>query len=690
MKKIKCVLLLFLLSFLPFFSGQTWIGSEPANISRIQDYDYVGQWPRRNNPIHMVVAFTKFRDENTSLTGPPEWASRLFDGQTGSVPHYFDTVSHGQIKVTGEVLPTLYELPREKDFYGVGINASQYVNDVLYAIDSDSTVNLAQYDNDGPDGIPGSGDDDGYVDYIVMMPLSQPYNFIQQSASGISTLGNAYYTTNDMNEKFELVKIDAFSGCLVNGANFDIACGTLCHEYIHSFGAHDLYDLYYTDEETESAGVGFWCVMGYGTMGWDWDGGPLMPCAYTRISLGCIGINNDRLIDVYGIHRDIRIRDAAREDGTVYRVWIDRNEYFLIENRRNTVYYDREIPRNGLMIWHVLDKTYTNNGQEEMKRCDLECADGLYQDAGYPLGTYRKPDGGRDNLDFWSRNSAYALSHAGNLGDSTDVFDGITYRNFGPYTNPNTNSALGSETGIEIFNIHQDGEDMLFDINTSPFIDWSKVRFPLIGTGFNRFNLVYRDLPNIGNSADVYLVNYGNGRQPEEFVAVSGDSLSVIDVTGADALDIQTMVEQVILGANTDYSNAMIVRENIAPGEFTGLLDRLGVETPKSAHGDPAWVQKIGTPRENGDHPAEIYLYQNYPNPFNTATTITYLLTKGQEVTLDLFAINGQKIRSMDQGYRTVGVHTVRFGAEGLSSGIYLFRIHGETVSETRKLVYIR
>ena len=47
---------------------------------------------------------------------------------------------------------------------------------------------------------------------------------------------------------------------------------------------------------------------------------------------------------------------------------------------------------------------------------------------------------GLDNerLDFWALNAGYAISRAGNLGDTTDTFDGIRYKTLGVDSNPST------------------------------------------------------------------------------------------------------------------------------------------------------------------------------------------------------------------------------------------------------------
>ena len=113
------------------------------------------------------------------------------------------------------------------------------------------------------------------------------------------------------------------------------------------------------------------------------------------------------------------------------KVPLSRYEYFLLEYRRASgSYYNRNIPRDGLLLWHIDEQA--DNDEERHKRVDLVCADGLFSDRGAPS---TQPDmlSGRDNLDFWSRDTAYADAHNGNqetratclMGFATGVLRGI-------------------------------------------------------------------------------------------------------------------------------------------------------------------------------------------------------------------------------------------------------------------------
>ncbi len=43
----------------------------------------------------------------------------------------------------------------------------EFIKELLDA--RDGSVDFGQYDNDGPDGVPNSGDDDGFVDLLCVM-----------------------------------------------------------------------------------------------------------------------------------------------------------------------------------------------------------------------------------------------------------------------------------------------------------------------------------------------------------------------------------------------------------------------------------------------------------------------------------------------------------------------------------------
>lgn len=90
--------------------------------------------------------------------------------------------------------------------------------------------------------------------------------------------------------------------------------------------------------------------------------------------------------------------------------------------------------------------------------------------------------------------------------------------------------------------------------------------------------------------------------------------------------------------------------------------------------------------------PGEIVLDQNYPNPFNPTTSIQFSLPASESVTLRVFDAMGRTMATLlDRKPHMAGKYTVQFNAEGLSSGIYFYRLEtGSSVLMTRRMVLIK
>ncbi len=88
--------------------------------------------------------------------------------------------------------------------------------------------------------------------------------------------------------------------------------------------------------------------------------------------------------------------------------------------------------------------------------------------------------------------------------------------------------------------------------------------------------------------------------------------------------------------------------------------------------------------------PAEYALEQNYPNPFNPSTTIKFATPASGRFTLKIFNILGQEIATLINGNLSAGSHEVTFNASKLSSGLYIYRLNGENVNMSRKMMLLK
>jgi flagellar hook assembly protein FlgD len=80
-------------------------------------------------------------------------------------------------------------------------------------------------------------------------------------------------------------------------------------------------------------------------------------------------------------------------------------------------------------------------------------------------------------------------------------------------------------------------------------------------------------------------------------------------------------------------------------------------------------------------------IHQNSPNPFNPTTTINYSIASVSRVTLSIYNVLGEQIRSLESTVKQSGSYSVVWDSSDdrgnpVSSGIYIYRIDAIPVSQ--------
>jgi hypothetical protein len=93
--------------------------------------------------------------------------------------------------------------------------------------------------------------------------------------------------------------------------------------------------------------------------------------------------------------------------------------------------------------------------------------------------------------------------------------------------------------------------------------------------------------------------------------------------------------------------------------------------------------------------PKPLTLYQNFPNPFNPSTSIAFFLPERQHVRLTVYDVEGKKVRTLFDGTREIGKHTLLWnGANNqgnpVGSGVYYYRLEVGKKVLTKKMVILR
>ncbi len=83
-------------------------------------------------------------------------------------------------------------------------------------------------------------------------------------------------------------------------------------------------------------------------------------------------------------------------------------------------------------------------------------------------------------------------------------------------------------------------------------------------------------------------------------------------------------------------------------------------------------------------------LEQNYPNPFNPSTTIGYELPKASYVTLKVYDMLGNEVKTLVNGNEKAGVHEVIFNASELASGVYMYKFNSGNFTTMKKMILLK
>lgn len=371
------------------------------------------------------VVCIKFPDYNNQYS-TNNFQAMLFSDtwSSGSARKYYQEVSYGQLNIQGTCNGWL-TTDSNQAYYGCANGFARAARLAKEAAQkADAFINYAQYDNDG----------DGYVDCFTCLHAGFGY---EESGNGadiwshswsFTSAGIGIYTTNDSypNHPGEYIKIDGYV-CDPERSNYSnngtmVCIGVFCHEWGHALGIPDLYDT-----DGDGQGLGNWCVMSTGSWGGNshspWK--PVHMCAWSKMELGWLNPSAVRSQKSYELSQ---VETNANVNWLIARQRTFK-EYFLIENRRKTL-FDTLLYNQGLLIYHIDDSVIqARRGSNQVN------AGG----DGWKYGVALEQADGLDHL--------YNGTNRGDAGDpfpgstNNTIFDSIT-------TNPNSRTNYPSASSL--------------------------------------------------------------------------------------------------------------------------------------------------------------------------------------------------------------------------------------------------
>ena len=106
-------------------------------------------------------------------------------------------------------------------------------------------------------------------------------------------------------------------------------------------------------------------------------------------------------------------------------------------------------------------------------------------------------------------------------------------------------------------------------------------------------------------------------------------------------------------------------------------------------------MNETNTDVTHDEVPGAYRLAQNFPNPFNPSTTIKFDMREKGNVTLKIYNVAGQLVKTLVDGVKDAGAYSITWdGTNNLgsrvSSGVYFYKMNTKHFSETKKMVLLK
>ncbi|MBR4808669.1 MAG: M6 family metalloprotease domain-containing protein [Bacteroidales bacterium] len=316
--------------------------------------------------VHIPVIIVQFSDVAFTVTGgdPGTAFSNMLNqagysvnGATGSVADFYHDNSNDAYQPIFDVFGPV-TLTETQAFYG-GTNPSSGSDDkaaealfqAAVQLDTTTTIDFSQYDADG----------DGLIDMVLMYYAGEN----QAEGGGAYTIWphqwdmySAWYYGHDVdpNYNFDGKKLRKyFCTSEINYAGTMAGIGTTCHEFAHSLGLPDVYDINY-ESNGYSGGTYDYDTMCSGS----YNNEGMTPPFFNAFELELLGW--DVTLEALPASGDASLPAFSKGLKKAYRSESSTaDEYFLYECRASS--WDTYVDEAGLVVYHIDKSTRDVHGK---------------------------------------------------------------------------------------------------------------------------------------------------------------------------------------------------------------------------------------------------------------------------------------------------------------------------------------
>ncbi|MDH4070157.1 MAG: T9SS type A sorting domain-containing protein [Ignavibacteria bacterium] len=190
----------------------------------------------------------------------------------------------------------------------------------------------------------------------------------------------------------------------------------------------------------------------------------------------------------------------------------------------------------------------------------------------------------------------------------------------------------------------------------------------------------------------------------------SGTAQAMVKINGDHAgetvmFELDGNPHPVVLVSNGIVSLGKLGVGHAGIGEHTiemtdpaGCYDPVVINCTVDAPFDPEWAsmeQEFEALVSSAETVANTRLLGNYPNPSNPSTTIRFRVGEGQHVTLEVFNILGQRVKTLVDRFTSAGVHEAVWdgrndAGSSIASGLYVYRLTAAGSVDTGRLLLMK
>ncbi len=174
----------------------------------------------------------------------------------------------------------------------------------------------------------------------------------------------------------------------------------------------------------------------------------------------------------------------------------------------------------------------------------------------------------------------------------------------------------------------------------------------------------------------------------ERFKVLASDGSTNPDdftpISGPNYIEVPTEWTQYYYNLN-EYENQTLrlAIQCVSNDAFVFMVDKIEILPVYTSNEDPI-IHELTTTLDG-----------NYPNPFNPETTISFSVAQTGKVTLEVYNILGQRVKTLVNDTRNAGSHSVVWdgkdnAGKAVASGVYFYNLKDGTCSKTNKMILMK